>query len=429
MSINEVNDIQISIIIITIIIIFIKYNEFEETLTIFHQIEQEQEEEKEDNYFDILSLSLLCLQLNRMEINECNDIKKLNRLLSQYWFNEICLNMPDIEFKRHFRLTRSTFEWLCCEIIPFLRREITGPGIVGLAWEQKIGASLWFFATGECYRSIGNRFGMGESTFSYALRDVTNVLITKFLAKKIVFPNTILEINEITKEFKKIGRISNVIGAIDGSHIPIKAPHLFPVDYFNRKGFYSIVLQAVVDHEKKFLDICVGWPGFTHDSRILINSNLYNKFNNQHNLVTTYFNNKYILGDGGYPNLSWLIVPYKDIGRGLNQKQTYFNLKHSQTRIKVEQAFGLLKGRWRCLSHNLEVSFEIVSHIITACCIFHNICEEKHDFLSLEEQYHDTGINVNNETNNIETPEGNAIRNAICDSLWNSYQRRHSNIV
>jgi hypothetical protein len=40
--------------------------------------------------------------------------------------------------------------------------------------------------------------------------------------------------------------------AIDGSHIPIKAPYLFPVDYFNRKGFYSIVLQAVVDHKKKF---------------------------------------------------------------------------------------------------------------------------------------------------------------------------------
>jgi hypothetical protein len=66
------------------------------------------------------------------------------------------------------------------------------------------------------------------------------------------------------------------------------------------------------------------------------------------------------LGDGGYPNLSWLIVSYKDIGRGLIQKQTYFNRKYSQTRIKVEQAFGLLKGRWRCLLHSLEVSFEII---------------------------------------------------------------------
>jgi len=39
------------------------------------------------------------------------------------------------------------------------------------------------------------------------------------------------------------------------------------------------------------------------------------------------------------------MIPYKDIGRGLTQKQTYFNVKYSKTRIKVEQAFGLLKGR------------------------------------------------------------------------------------
>ena len=128
---------------------------------------------------------------------------------------------------------------------------------------------------------------MGKSTISYALRQFFDVIISKFLNEKIIFPNTELEINRITNGFKKIGKISNVIGAIDGSHIPIKAPHLFPVDYFNRKEFYSIVLQAVVDHNKKFLDICVGWPGSTHDSKILVNSNLYNKFNNQDNLATT----------------------------------------------------------------------------------------------------------------------------------------------
>ena len=62
------------------------------------------------------------------------------------------------------------------------------------------------------------------------------------MAEKIAFLNTELEINEITSGFRRIGRISNIIGIIDGSHIPIKASHLFPVDYFNRKGFYLIVL-------------------------------------------------------------------------------------------------------------------------------------------------------------------------------------------
>src|SRR5688572_1511329 len=131
---------------------------------------------------------------------------------------------------------------------------------------------------------------MGESTLSYALRDFLDVTIEKFLAEKIRFPNTESEINKGTDGFKKLKRISNVIGIIDGSHIPIKASHLFPVDYFNRKSYYSIILQAVVDHKKKFLDICVDWPGSTHNSRILVNSSFYNQFNNQNNLGMIFFN-------------------------------------------------------------------------------------------------------------------------------------------
>ena len=79
-----------------------------------------------------------------------------------------------------------------------------------------------------------------------------------------------------------------------------------------------------------------------------------------------------------------------------------------------------------CLLNKLEVSFEIVSHIVTTCCILHNICEERCDFLSPEE-YHEMGIDVNGEFNTIaETSEGNAIRNSICDFLWNQRNmRRH----
>ena len=46
-------------------------------------------------------------------------------------------------------------------------------------------------------------------------------------------------------------------------------------------------------------------------------------------------------------------------------------------------------------------------------------------FLPPGEQYHNTGTDINSETNNIETSEGNAKRNAICDFLWDSHQRRN----
>ena len=65
------------------------------------------------------------------------------------------------------------------------------------------------------------------------------------------------------------------VGAIDGSHIPIASPQEYPADYYNRKGWHSIVLQGVVDHEYRFWNVNVGWPGRVHDARVLSNSTLF----------------------------------------------------------------------------------------------------------------------------------------------------------
>ena len=41
-------------------------------------------------------------------------------------------------------------------------------------------------------------------------------------------------------------------GAIDGTHIPIIAPKDSKADYFNRKHFYSMNVQAVADAKRRF---------------------------------------------------------------------------------------------------------------------------------------------------------------------------------
>ena len=77
----------------------------------------------------MLPLILLYSQHNE----EINELKRLNRVVSNYWFNKICLNMQDFEFKRHFRLIKTTFEWLCCEIILLLRKSNNESSIIRLA--------------------------------------------------------------------------------------------------------------------------------------------------------------------------------------------------------------------------------------------------------------------------------------------------------
>jgi len=69
--------------------------------------------------------------------------------------------------------------------------------------------------------------------------------------------------------FNNRWRVPQCVGAIDGSHIPIIAPEDYTRDYFNRKGWHSIILQAVVDGKGLFWDVCVGNSGSMHDARVL----------------------------------------------------------------------------------------------------------------------------------------------------------------
>lgn len=75
----------------------------------------------------------------------------------------------------------------------------------------------------------------------------------------------------------------NVIGAIDGCHIPCKQLINNAIDYYNWKDFHSIILQGVCDNKARFIDIYVGMPGRMHDARVFRNSPLYRDLINEEN--------------------------------------------------------------------------------------------------------------------------------------------------
>ena len=179
--------------------------------------------------------------------------------------------------------------------------------------------------------------------------------------------------------FKEKWGFPQCVGAIDGCHIPIAAPELNHTDYYNRKGWYSMIIQAIVDHDYLFRDVCVGWAGSVHNARVFANSLIYKKITEQDLLSVeprTILGKQIpvcIIGDSAYPLNTWLLKPFSG-NSSLSPEQKCFNYRLSRARIVVENAFGRLKARWRRLmKRNMHTAH--IPTVISACCILHNMCE------------------------------------------------------
>ena len=177
--------------------------------------------------------------------------------------------------------------------------------------------------------------------------------------------------------------------AVDGSHIPIIAPILCPKDYFNGKGFHSVILQGLVDHEYRFLDINVGWPGSVHDACVFSNSELYYKgegkalFPVKPKKMNGVFVPLVILGDPAYPLLQWVMKPYTDNGK-LTPQESTFNYRLSRARVVTENAFGRLKGCWRYLLKRNDTDLDQLPTLITACVVLHNFYQVHGDHIDTD---------------------------------------------
>lgn len=59
------------------------------------------------------------------------------------------------------------------------------------------------------------------------------------------------------------------------TYIRTNCPPALHDQYIDRKLDYAIQMQAVCDHEGKFIDIFIGYPGSVHDQRVISNSPIY----------------------------------------------------------------------------------------------------------------------------------------------------------
>lgn len=280
-------------------------------------------------------------------------------------------------FQSHFRMKRNIIYDLIGRFSQLtIYKKENKHGKDQVSAEKTFLFGVWYISNNETFRQTADRFDVSLSTGHQLLKQVANFLIS--ISKEWIKMPSEREETVAAVHFKYKCGIDNVVGAIDGCHIKINKPHKEQDSYINRKGYHSLLLQGLAGYNGAFLDVYCCEPGSLHDARLLKKSQLYAKAQNEFLLK-----NSIVLGDSAYPNLDWLITPFKDNGR-LTPNHRTFNYKLSSARVIVENAFGFLKGRFRRLYFLNNLDLMLATKLIMMACVLHNICIKGNDDTEFE---------------------------------------------
>eukprot|EP00732_Lithocolla_globosa_P002478 Lithocolla_globosa_v1_NODE_1638_length_2431_cov_23.401936.p1 type:complete len:452 gc:universal NODE_1638_length_2431_cov_23.401936:1408-53(-) len=294
------------------------------------------------------------------------------------------------EFRENFGMERETFQFVLGLLYHVLEK--TAPNAIPP--DTRLAIFLYFVVNGCSLRILRNLFGCGRSTASNIILEVAWAIVTLLKPRFIRLPTTPEELEEKARGFANHtvgGRergLPNCCGSIDGTHIRINGRVDSAGQDMNYKGFFSLVLMATVDYQRRFIDIDVGMSGsnadpWVHESSWLgislkDGSALAHRWASQLVLGDQHIP-YYLIGDDAFPLSPWLLKAFgiKEIGPETIRKRS-FDFRLSSCRVYAsEDAFGMFKNRFRMmLDRRVDLEREVAVYVVGACCVLHNICIE-----------------------------------------------------
>ena len=132
-------------------------------------------------------------------------------------------------FKQHTRLNPNTFHYLCSIVAPPLNKKEL-PTRETISLETRVALSIVRLATGSTLQMCGELYGVHKSTASRIVREFC-IAVRKHLKPLVIRKQTEETLRKIAADFEELHHIPYVMGAVDGSHIPIIAPKVDPTYY------------------------------------------------------------------------------------------------------------------------------------------------------------------------------------------------------
>ena len=200
-------------------------------------------------------------------------------------------------------------------------------------------------------------------------------------------------------------QFNNCVGCVVGMLVWITQPSKRVMDscdvgtgkfFCGRKKKFGMNLQAICDHELRFIDIDISHLASTSDYLAFCTSSILSNLEKD-NFLKPGFS---LYGDNAYVNTKFMASPFKGTSSGPKDAYNFFQ---SQIRINIECAFGVLVSRFGVLRKALPMNISIakVSALIRCLCILHNFCiNERLGKIENERE----NINENQETDYLVSP-------------------------
>ncbi|CAL9777679.1 unnamed protein product [Musa acuminata subsp. burmannicoides] len=271
---------------------------------------------------------------------------------------------PD-HFRLCFRMTSTTFEWLSGLLDPLLDCRDPAGSALRLSGPTRLAIALSRLASGASYPDLAYRFGVPESAARFCSKHLCRVLCTNFRFW-LTFP-TPSDLTTVSAGFQAVGHgLPDCCGAMACTR-------------FEARGQSVVAAQIVADSSSRIIHIAAGFRGDRTDSSVLKCSSLYKDVQEGQLLGAT----QYLVGDGRYPLLPWLMVPFADPVRGSCEED--FNAVHQSMCRPVLRVVCSMRN-WGVLSSlGEEENFKVAVACIGTCAILHNVLLMREDYSALSD--------------------------------------------
>jgi hypothetical protein len=178
---------------------------------------------------------------------------------------------------------------------------------------------------------------------------------------KIKFPTDHEKQPAIAQEFKhkSSANIDCCVGTIDSMLLWTSKPSIHDCEdlgfedgkfYCGRKNKFGLNMMGTCDVNSRFLDLDISHPASTSDHLVFVTSSFHHRLSTPHNGRSLLVPGLCLFGDNAYVNTEFMATPYqRNQGARLTYNQDNYNFYHSQLRIRIEMAFGMLCRRFGIL--------------------------------------------------------------------------------